>query len=294
MIDLSERVAVVTGAGAGLGRAHALLLARHGAHVIVNDLTHGAARQVADEISNQGGTATAYATSVTDFDDVRRMFEAVITEWGRIDILVNNAGILRDKTFSKMSLEEFRLVMDVHVMGSVHCTKVVWDHMRERNYGRIVMTTSSSGLFGNYGQSNYGAAKMALVGLMRTLALEGARNNIHVNCIAPTAATAMLEGLLPPEAEALLQPEMVSPAVLALASQEAPTGQILSAGAGSFEQAHITLTQGLHLGSGADAADRILTQLAAIGDQQGQITPASGREQSSLELAKAGFLFQTA
>ena len=197
MIDLTGRVAIVTGAGGGLGREHALLLARRGARVVVNDLDQATADAVAVEINAAGGAAIGMAASVTDYATIKAMVDGTIARWGRVDILVNNAGILRDKTFAKMDLSDFRLVVEVHLMGAVNCTKAVWDHMRAQNYGRIVMTTSSSGLYGNFGQSNYGAAKMALVGLMQTLGLEGARNNIRVNCIAPTAATQMLEGLLP-------------------------------------------------------------------------------------------------
>ena len=195
-IDLTGRVAIVTGAGGGLGRQHALLLARLGAKVVVNDLgssvsgggaSPSAAQAVVEEILAAGGVAVANGSSVTDFTQVEAMVAEVMARWGRVDILVNNAGILRDKSFTKMDLSDFRLVVDVHLMGAVHCTKAVWEVMRRQNYGRIVMTTSSSGLYGNFGQANYGAAKMALVGLMQTLAIEGAKNNIRVNCIAPTA-----------------------------------------------------------------------------------------------------------
>jgi len=221
-VDLSGRVAIVTGAGGGLGREHALLLARLGAKVTVNDLGSSvggaegaavAAQQVVDEIVGAGGEALANGASVTDVEQVREMVAAAAARWGRVDILVNNAGILRDKTFAKMDLADFRLVLEVHLMGAVNCTKAVWDIMRAQNYGRIVMTTSSSGLYGNFGQSNYSAAKMALVGLMQTLALEGAKNDIRVNCLAPTAATGMMEGLLTAEAVAILHPGAVSPAV---------------------------------------------------------------------------------
>ena len=201
-IRFDGRVAIVTGAGGGLGRLHALALAARGASVVVNDLggtldgsggTPTAANAVADEIRAAGGKAIANGASVTDLAAVQAMVAAAMTEWGRVDILVNNAGILRDKSFAKMEIDDFRAVMDVHLMGAVHCTKAVWETMRAQNYGRIVMTTSSSGLFGNFGQSNYGAAKMALVGLMQTLSIEGAKNDIRVNCLAPTAATRMTE-----------------------------------------------------------------------------------------------------
>ena len=221
MIDLNGRVAIVTGAGSGLGRAHARLLAQRGARVVLNDLGSGA-ESLAREIAEAGGQARAFLGSVTDAARMQEMVAETLACWNRIDILVNNAGILRDKTFAKMSLDDFRLVMEVHLMGAVHCTKAVWETMRKQNYGRIVMTTSSSGLYGNFGQSNYSAAKLALVGLMQTLALEGAKYDIRVNCIAPTAATQMMEGILPPEQLAMLRPELVSPAVLALVSERCP------------------------------------------------------------------------
>jgi NAD(P)-dependent dehydrogenase (short-subunit alcohol dehydrogenase family) len=226
--------------------------------------------------------------SVTDPGEVEAMVAEVVGAWGGVDILVNNAGILRDKTFAKMALDDFRLVVEVHLMGAVHCTKAVWNMMRERGYGRIVFTTSSSGLFGNFGQSNYGAAKMALVGLMQTLALEGAKADIRVNCLAPSAATRMLEGLMPAESLAALAPEAVSPAILALVGDDAPTRTILCAGAGSFEQAHITLTRGVHLGRGPDVAERLLASLDAVGALEEMTIPANGFEQPELELTKAG------
>ncbi|MGP2490252.1 SDR family NAD(P)-dependent oxidoreductase [Mesorhizobium sp. PUT5] len=289
MIDLSGRVAIVTGAGSGLGREHALLLAARGAKVVVNDLSEAAAQGVAEDIRKAGGEAMGVGASVTDFDAVQAMVARTVERWSRVDILVNNAGILRDKTFAKMDLADFRLIIDVHLMGSVNCTKAVWEHMRAQNYGRIVMTTSSSGLYGNFGQSNYGAAKMALVGLMQTLALEGARNDIRVNCIAPTAATQMLEGLLPQAELDLLQPARVSPAVLALVREDAPTRTILCAGAGSFETAHVTLTSGVYLGGGAQAADEIVDRWSEIADRGSETVPDSGERQGRLELANAGY-----
>ena len=286
-VSLQGRTALVTGAGGGLGRTHALLLARAGAQVIVNDIPQSLANAeaVVEEIRSAGGQAEAAGASVTDEAAVAEM----IGNAGAVDILVNNAGIRRDKSFSKMSLEEFRLVMDVHLMGSVVCTKAVWDGMRERNYGRIVMTTSSSGLYGNFGQSNYGAAKMALVGLMQTLSIEGAKNNIKVNCLAPTARTAMTESLLPPQALELLKPDYVSPALLALVAEEAPTRTILCAGAQGIEQAHVTLTKGISIKGMDDleAASIILKRLGEIGDLGTATVPASGLEQGQIELGKA-------
>lgn len=295
-VDLSGRVAIVTGAGGGLGREHAQLLARLGARVVVNDLgstvsgtgaSSSAAQQVADEIISAGGEALANCASVTDFSQVQQMVVDTLARWGRVDILVNNAGILRDKTFAKMDLADFRLVLDVHLMGAVHCTKAVWEPMRARNYGRIVMTTSSSGLYGNFGQSNYGAAKMALVGLMQTLALEGARHDIRVNCIAPTAATRMVEEVLPPDALKALDPAAVSPAVAALVAENAPNRTILCAGGGSFEAAHVTLTRGIHLGHGDAVSHLVGNRLAEITDRTGEIVPPNGFTQGEVELAKA-------
>jgi NAD(P)-dependent dehydrogenase (short-subunit alcohol dehydrogenase family) len=290
MIDLGGRVAIVTGAGGGLGRAHALLLAQRGAKVVVNDLGDGA-DAVAAEIAAAGGQARAFRGSVADFASVRRMADDALSAWGRIDILVNNAGILRDKSFAKMDLDDFRLVVDVHLMGAVHCTKAVWETMRAQNYGRIVMTTSSSGLYGNFGQSNYAAAKMALVGLMQTLALEGRKYGIRVNCVAPTAATRMMEGILPDEQLQILRPELVSPAVLALVSEQAPTRAVLCAGAGGFELANVTLTRGIHVAEGASTAEQILSRWKEISDRDGESVPGEGFEQSRVELKKAGFAF---
>lgn len=283
---LNERVAIVTGAGSGLGRAHARELARHGARVVVNDLGDSA-HAVAEEIRRAGGQAIAHAGNVTRYEEMQAMAALAVAQFGRVDILVNNAGILRDRTFAKMSLDEFRLVLDVHVMGAVNATKAVWEGMRAQHYGRIVMTTSSSGLYGNFGQSNYGAAKMALVGLMQTLALEGANRNIRVNCLAPSAITAMTEGLLPPEAETVLTPERVSPGLLALVGEDAPSRMILLAGGGSFEAAHITMTQGIHIGDEGDPAGTLPGRLAQVQEQADQVTPASGWDQAKHELAKA-------
>lgn len=296
MIDFSGRVAIVTGAGGGLGRQHALALAARGAKVVVNDLggardgsgsSASAAQAVVDEIHAAGGQAIANAASVTDFEAVQAMVQQAIDTWGRVDVLVNNAGILRDKTFAKMDLADFRLVLDVHLMGAVHCTKAVWPHMTEQKYGRIVMTTSSTGLYGNFGQSNYGAAKLALVGLMQTLALEGAKHDIRVNCLAPTAATRMTEGLMPEPVLQALQPQAVVPAMLVLASADAPTRTTLCAGAGSFEAAHITLTQGAWIGMDDQADVRLVAQLGAVTDRSGETVPPDGSAQGTLEVGRA-------
>ncbi|CAN7622756.1 SDR family NAD(P)-dependent oxidoreductase [Phenylobacterium sp. LjRoot225] len=291
-MDLSGRVAIVTGAGGGLGRAHAKLLAKRGAKVVVNDMSD-AADTVAQEIVAEGGQAIAARGSVSDVDAVQAMTDKALADWGRIDILVNNAGILRDKSFAKMSLEDFRLVVDVHLMGAAICTKAVWETMRAQNYGRVVMTTSSAGLYGNFGQANYSAAKMALVGLMNTLAIEGAKNNIKVNCLAPTAATQMLEGLLPAEQLQVLRPEAVSPGVLALVRDDAPTKTILAAGASGFELAYVTLTQGVHVGFGDDAAEQVVAQWDKIADRTHEHVPHEAFAQARLEMAKAGLKIES-
>ena len=289
------QVAIVTGAGGGLGREHALALAARGAKVVVNDLggardgsggSATAAESVVAEIEAAGGEAIANAASVTDFAAVQAMVDQAMAKWGRIDILVNNAGVLRDKTFAKMELEDFRFVVDVHLMGAVNCTKAVWEIMRGQNYGRIVMTTSSSGLYGNFGQSNYGAAKMALVGLMQTLSIEGAKNDIRVNCLAPTAHTRMTEDLgaaLPLEA---LAPALVTPGLLYLVSKEAPSRGILAAGAGGFERAYVTLTQGDFI-AGDNAPEQVAARFDAISDRSGEIVPDMGAAQGMIELTKA-------
>jgi NAD(P)-dependent dehydrogenase (short-subunit alcohol dehydrogenase family) len=284
---LANRVAIVTGAGRGLGRSHALALARHGAKVVVSDLDLTAAKAVSAEIQAAGGEAMANATNVQDLPLVEAMVSETLSRWGHIDILVNNAGLLRDKTFAKQELADFRLVLEVHLMGSVHCTRAVWPHMRDRGYGRIVFTTSSSGLYGNFGQAAYSAAKMGLVGLMQTLALEGQRNGIHVNCLAPSAATHMTDGLLPKEDLAAMSPDRVSPAVVALASEHAPTRRIVLAGAGSFEQANITMTQGVYLGGREDAAEKLLESWQQLADRTGEFIPATGFEQYQFEVGRA-------
>ncbi|WEK43749.1 MAG: SDR family NAD(P)-dependent oxidoreductase [Candidatus Sphingomonas colombiensis] len=287
-MSLTGNVAIVTGAGGGLGRAHALYLARQGARVVVNDLALDAAERVAAEIVESGGEAIAIAASVTDEAAIAALVNTVVTRWGRIDILVNNAGILRDKSFAKMTIDDFRLVVDVHLMGAAICSKAVWETMRAQNYGRIVMTTSSSGLYGNFGQANYGAAKMALVGLMQTLAIEGEKYNIRVNSLAPTAATQMTHGVLSDESLRLLDPALVSPGLLALVGQDAPTRAILCAGAGHFATAEVTLTPGLYVGHTEDAGDRLVTQWPEVSARDGAIVPAYGFTQAERELASAG------
>jgi NAD(P)-dependent dehydrogenase (short-subunit alcohol dehydrogenase family) len=295
-IDFKGRVAIVTGAGGGLGRQHALALAARGAKVIVNDLggardgsghSMTAAEAVVAEIRAAGGEAIANGASVTDWDAVQAMVHQTLDTWGRVDILVNNAGILRDKTFAKMDLADFRLVLDVHLMGAVHCTKAVWPHMMAQKYGRILMTTSSTGLYGNFGQTNYGAAKLALVGFMQTLALEGAKFDIRVNSLAPTAATRMTEGLMPQAVLDALSPKAVSPAMLVLVSEDAPTRTILCAGAGHVESANITMTQGDWIGLDSEAPERLAAQLDKVLDRGGEMVPPNGSTQGSHEVARA-------
>lgn len=263
-IAFEGQVAIVTGAGGGLGRCHALDLAKRGAKVVVNDLggamdgTGGsseAAEAVVAEIKAAGGEALANGGSVSDRAGAKSMVEDAMNAWGRVDVLINNAGILRDKSFSKMTLDDFEIVMDVHLMGAVYCAHAVWPIMREQNYGRILMTTSPTGLYGNFGQANYGAAKLAQVGLMHTLKIEGAKNNIHTNTIAPVAATRMTEDLIPEEAQKSLGPELVTPAAIFLVSQDAPNGVIIQAQGGTFSMACIVENQGVEIGLDADADD---------------------------------------
>jgi NAD(P)-dependent dehydrogenase (short-subunit alcohol dehydrogenase family) len=284
---IDGRVAIVTGAGGGLGREHARYLARMGARVVVNDLAQAAADAVVAEILADGGLAIAQAASVTDEAGVAALVERTLREWQRVDILVNNAGILRDKSFAKMSLDDFRLVVDVHLMGSVICSKAVWETMRQQKFGRIVFTTSSSGLYGNFGQANYGAAKMALVGLMQTLAIEGEKYDIRVNCLAPSAATQMTAGILPEASFKALNPALVSPALLALVNDDAPTRAIVCAGAGHFARAYVTLTQGAQVGHGDDAGERLISSWGQVSDRADELVPAYGFTQAEREVASA-------
>ena len=288
-IRFDGRVAIVTGAGGGLGRAHALELARRGAKVVVNDLggsvdgsggSSEAAAKVVEEIKAAGGEALANGSSVTDEAGVAHMIAQAIDAWGRIDILIANAGVLRDKSFSKMEIADFEFVVDVHLMGTVGPVKALWETMRAQNYGRIVVTTSSTGLYGNFGQTNYGAAKLGLVGFMNTLKLEGQKNNIHVNAICPVAGTRMTETLMPPEMVKKLAPEFVTPGVIYLCSDEAPTGVILTAGGGAFALARIYETEGVYLGEDGVSVEEVRDNWARIADPTGQSAYFAGGEQT--------------
>ncbi|HQY69887.1 MAG TPA: SDR family NAD(P)-dependent oxidoreductase [Pseudomonadales bacterium] len=288
-IRYDGKVAIVTGAGAGIGRAHALGLAARGAKVVVNDLggardgsgrSSAAADSVAAEIRAAGGEAITNGANVADWAEVQAMVRQAMDAWGRVDILVNNAGILRDKSFSKMEIGDFRAVVDVHLMGTVHCTRAVWEIMRAQQYGRIVMTTSSSGLYGNFGQGNYGAAKMAVVGLMNTLVQEGEKYGIRVNAVAPAAGTRMTEGLMDQRAFELLTPEAVTAGVLLLCAEQAPNRMILAAGAGGYASVHIYETPGIYLAPEAQTPENVLAGLAAIENRDGEQEFTQGFQQS--------------
>jgi len=284
-IRFDDRVAIVTGAGQGLGRSHAISLAKRGAKVIVNDLGASGgesvnAEKVAEEIRNNGGEAIANGANVSNFDEVQNMVSQAMDAWGRIDILVNNAGILRDRTFLKMSIDDMRQVIDVHLMGSMYCSKAVWEIMREQSYGRIVFTTSSTGLYGNFGQTNYGAAKMAMVGMMNTLHLEGMKYDIRVNCLAPAAGTAMTEGLFPEPIFDLLSPESVSPGVVFLSSSDAPSRIVLAAGGGSFAVFKGFETEGINLHPDSLNPEGVAKNWHAISSEEGMNELQTGAEQT--------------
>lgn len=296
-MNFNEEVAIVTGAGGGLGRSHALELARRGARVVVNDVGRAsgspgkasAAERVADEIVALGGAAMADTCDVTDASAVQVMVDHAIAEWGRIDILINNAGILRDRTFAKMDLDEFRSVLDVHLMGSVHCTKAVWPHMVSQRYGRILMTTSASGIYGNFGQSNYGAAKSGVVGLMNVLAIEGERYGIRVNALAPTAATDMTEGLFDEASWDVMSPESITPGAVFLVSADAPTKTILGAGGGVFAAAKMVEAAGVFLSQDDRSPETIAAHWEAISDVSATVITGSAFDQTGryLEMTAA-------
>ena len=298
-IRFEGQVAIVTGAGQGLGRAHALALAARGAKVVVNDIGGGLdgsggstspGEAVVHDILAAGGEAVLNGADVSDYGQVEAMVAETMARWGRVDILVNNAGILRDKSFAKLELSDFRKVIEVHLFGSVNCTKACWEIMRAQEYGRIIMTTSSAGLYGNFGQAAYGSAKLALVGLMNTLAKEGAKTNIRVNALAPAAATRMTENLLTPEQLELLSPDRVAQGVLFLACADAPTKVVLTAGAGSFAVARIVESRGQWLAPEALGPEGIAEAWSAISDPQGEaaLVNVEDQTQNFLALAAAG------
>lgn len=296
-INFNDQVAIVTGAGNGLGRSHALALAERGAKVVINDLggardgTGGsseAAQKVVALIEEKGGEAIANGANVAEFDQVQDMVAQAMDKWGRVDIVVNNAGILRDKSFAKMSMEDFQLVVDVHLMGSVNCTKAAWDIMREQNYGRVVMTTSSSGMYGNFGQANYGAAKMALVGFMNTLVLEGKKYGIHVNTLSPTAGTRMLEDLISDQnVMDAMTVESVTAGLLTLCDKEAPNRTILCAGAGGYATTHIYETEGIYLPPEQQTPENVRANIDAINNAEGEKILTAGFEQTNKFVEKA-------
>lgn len=287
-ISFKDKVAIVTGAGNGLGKAYALELARRGARVVVNDLGGArdgtghsdAALAVVEEIRAAGGEAISNGGSVTEYEQMVEMVARAKEAWGGIHILINNAGILRDKTFIKMEPIDFELVVRVHLMGSAYVTKAVWETMRDQNYGRILMTTSSTGLGGNFGQSNYGAAKLGMVGLAKTLNLEGAKFNIRVNSLAPTAGTRMTQDIFPEEAYLAFKPENVVPAALFLVSEDAPSNTIVAAGGGVYQSAFLTMNEGVLLPEPERTVEGFAAAWGQISDRTGDAVIQNGLEQA--------------
>ena len=297
-LDYNGKVVIVTGAGGGLGRCHALEFARRGAKVVVNDLggavdgsggSSEAADKVVEEIKAAGGEAISNGSSVTDDAGVANMVQQTMDAYGRIDVLVNNAGVLRDKSFAKMEIADFDFVVDVHLFGTMKPTKAVWPIMKEQGYGRIMVTSSSSGLYGNFGQSNYGAAKLGVVGFINTLKLEGQKDNIHINALAPVAWTRMTSNLMPPEMEEALAPDQVTPAVVFMCSEQAPTGKIICAGAGAYAAAQIVETRGMYLGTAPTAEDvaENWEQISKLDDQAEALFQGGEQTRRFFELIQA-------
>lgn len=295
-VSFKDQVAIVTGAGGGLGRSHALMLARHGAAVVVNDFGGGrdgsggnteASEAVVREITAEGGRAIANAGNVTSEADMAALVEQTLSAFGRIDVLINNAGILRDKSFAKMEIDDFRRVVDVHLLGTAVATKAVWAKMREQAYGRILVTSSTSGSYGNFGQANYGAAKMGVLGLMNVLHFEGAKYGIHLNAILPTAATRMTDDMMDPTMLDLLTPELVSPAAVWLVSRDAPSRTALLAGAGTVSRLALVESQGVCFAGTDFTPDTVGERFEEIATLDRQIEVMAGLDHVDRIIANA-------